>query len=254
MISLLSKAVLSAGVGYGAYKYNQKKLDLDQYFVSGYNFKFYIGDNFEFNKEELKAYSDKFKYYGDFIKEHSPKDRNIPVIMFKQRKEGFCTVEGQAIAIPGEALVPASIFPKLTEAQQKYATSCQEHAEASLMHELGHIVHDHTYQRKKMGATMLSMQVFSSFGGWKCVIPTFFVTTSYLLWLNRHQEYEADAYAVKQGYGPDLIADFEQIAELSKKYSNSIFITNSGNYLLDIHHPLLTDRIARMRQLMDQSE
>lgn len=253
MLRLTLKAAFSASVGYVVYKYRRRlRLDMDDYFISGYRFKFVIGTGhdhkFELNTEELQAYSDKFKYYGDFIKEHS--HREIPVVMIKGYSDDFCAINGEVIAVPFTSSLPASIIQKLPEISQKYVLSRQESAEAILMHELGHIVHHHNQQHIKITATIAAIQIFSSFGGIKYAIPTFIVTELYSLWKDREREYEADAYAVKHGYGPMLIKYFENDLERNNTI-DSIFITSSGNNLRDIHHPLTTDRIEQIQRLLN---
>ena len=243
---MLSKALLSLGIGCAVYKYMHRKIDLNQYFISGYRFKFVKGITSDLNEEELQTYSDKFASYGNFVKKHS----DIPVVISKHRvHHDFETIWGQAIAIPSVALMPPSVVETFPKPYQKYVISSQENAEAILMHELGHVAHDHSEKRIQMGAMMISIQWLCPFGKWKYLVPICIVTDLLLLYMIRKQEYEADMYAVNHGYGPDLIKYFEQCIDLNKK-TNSIFITASGEDLRDLLHPLLSDRIGRIQQLI----
>jgi hypothetical protein len=249
--SVVTKGCVSAGAGYGFYQYLQwknKQFDMNDFFVSGYQYKFFHINNMELNKEEVQSCSDKFTYYGDLIKKHNHTDREISVVNYKGVGPDFCSINNDMIHIPMWALLPSSIIQQLHQQvpELRQLLKSSEANEGILFHELGHIVHNHLERRNKMKSVGVSLAFFSLFKGVKYAIPTFIITGLSLLWYEHQQEYEADAYAVKHGYGPILIKDFEQSLEFNKTYGDSIYISPSGNNLDDIYHPLYTDRIKRI--------
>ncbi len=252
-LKIVEKLTVGACTSYIMFKIykntlNYKKINNDDYFYSGYRFKFLQIENQFIKPDELAIYSDNFKKYGDFVKNNTSDDF-IVVKSKNSNNNNMSCINGVAISIDSEACLPHSV---LERHNIPIMYDDEKVVHAVLMHEIGHINNKHCdkiYAITFVDNCTLLTALGCSYTKHIACLPILLTITSLSIFLHRKWEYEADKYAVDQGYGEQLKLFFNNHIEHNKK-SNSIFITPKGNYLKDIYHPFLTSRINRIDNLM----
>lgn len=233
------------------------KKNEDDYFKAGYRFKFFIANEpVEATEEELDLYSDKLSHYESFVKRYATRD--VKVFLPKEG-EGEFAAGGDYITVPNGTLLPDSLLDRIfldKEARELFRKvySNEKSNEAALLHEVGHIESNHYKKQFLIGIPMVALATVSTMKSLKGNYTLCPVLLSYFLFFTYkilHHEYEADEFAVKNGYGRALIERFKILIEINKK-SNSIFCTKYGEDLRDIWHPSLRNRIANIERLMKE--
>lgn len=244
LLSKVANPIIAVSLGVFIYKRHNKPIAENEYFQSGYQFKFMKTEKWALDEEELQAYSEKFRYCGEFVKKNSSRD--IKVVKFKD-EDGTSVRHGKFLSIGSLGLLPKSSYQNLSDFERKLAESDSESLEACIMHELGHIEHNHC-DKTKIGVPLIAIS--TCLVPTKYAIPVLCILSGIYCFVRRRDEYEADAYAVKKGYGSQLKKYFEQVLESNKTCETYRFITKSGENLLDIFHPFLQSRIQNIERLM----
>lgn len=125
---------------------------------------------------------------------------------------------------------------------------------ALILHEIGHIEHNHYNQRVNLliihYVLCLIGLVYEYFIGDyvmnTIVVLYFFFYRYYFI----QQEYEADEFVAHMGYGEYLIQHLKMLAKRNSIYGD-MFCTSSGENLRDLTHPLICDRIKNIQKVLD---
>jgi hypothetical protein len=235
-MSISESFEISVSLGYGLWSYKRlsRPTPPSEYMESSKEIEGIKINGTSLNENQVKEYSDNIKLYADFIKQHSTRDIKFGLDFTSTPSPAF-VANDNLILIDPSTLLPTSV------------ESDPDELKAIIMHEIGHIEYRHGKWDKFIIPPVITG---CSLMPPKYGYPVFSLLFGFLIYRQRQYEYQADAHAVKHGYGPQLKSYFERSLNDNKR-SNSMWMTASGEYLLDIMHPPLQNRIEHIDQLIN---
>ena len=116
-----------------------------------------------------------------------------------------------------------------------------------LYHEIGHIKNNDSMRGLMLYPLSVGLGCYCLMKGHYKILASYIFTNNVLR--IQYQEYRADMYAAKRGYGQELIESFERDLEINKTLG-WLRITQRGNDLFDYQHPFITRRIKYIKNAL----
>jgi len=249
------------------------KKDEKEYFKPGYRFKYLNFPEYSLTNEELNKFSDNLEEYDRFAKSY---DTELTVVYLKggsNAAEVTC-LSDKLICVNASQMIPSSAWKNLISRSLDHNIAIahmlygdKEVNKAIILHEIGHAKLKHSQQRQNyakgvgvatlIGCGLEFSKVMARFNNIPVLGNYYHRTMIYfgLVYIGFHliarrHEYEADAYAAKEGYGNHLIHYFQSSdANIQNMLRfNPIF---KIQYMFDVH-PSCARRIEHIRKIMEE--
>ncbi len=120
-----------------------------------------------------------------------------------------------------------------------------EHTKAIILHELGHIYHDHiclyTWYGIIMIIIIITLHKSKRYNQLYLIIGCALVLEKFI---SRQHEYQADLFAVQNGYGPQLIENLKNFEIMNDTFGPPTFWDQIWGFV--DYHPSVADRVSYM--------